>query len=477
MTPATILNLTAEELNAAFSTPKKITPPFPWVQHIPFAFVLMRALKPKQFVELGVHTGNSYFAFCQSAFEAKTGTKCYGIDTWKGDPHASFYDPNIFSKVSEYNSSSYEGFSSLLRMTFDEGLTYFSAGSIDLLHIDGYHTYEAVKHDFTSWLPKMSPSGVIIFHDTMVKQFQFGVWKFFEEISALYPSFTFHHGHGLGVVCVGKEIPNSIAPIFNNPDQQELARTFFSHCGHHLLLQAVNQSVGKDNIQLEERFHNHLPEASMAQLSLDLGSGYSEENTWRTESTIGTKQINFSLPKSINAKKARIYCFNGPHAVKIKSVTAGFLGSNEETPVNYEVNSNHNFEGVDIFADYSSGIVISVPESKSLSSVTVEFELVSIGARVYELIASHYLDSLKDVSAQLQIRTDERNKAMDSVAKFENTQKDVIRLQAHIKHLESQLQSAREANDRYQADLESMLHSKSWKITAPLRGIIHTLKS
>jgi glycosyltransferase involved in cell wall biosynthesis len=132
-------------------------------------------------------------------------TKCYAVDTWEGDEHAGFYDNSIFEAVTVYNENQYYTFSRLLRMTFDDALSHFSNRSIDLLHIDGLHTYEAVKHDFESWLPKLSRSGVVLFHDINVKERDFGVWKFWEEIANLYPHIAFDHSAGLGVLMVGDE--------------------------------------------------------------------------------------------------------------------------------------------------------------------------------------------------------------------------------------------------------------------------------
>ena len=73
---------------AAFAVPRRLTTVPSWHHHIPFAFFVMQLLRPRLFVELGTHRGDSYCAFCQAADEMQLGTSCYAIDTWRGDEHA-----------------------------------------------------------------------------------------------------------------------------------------------------------------------------------------------------------------------------------------------------------------------------------------------------------------------------------------------------------------------------------------------------
>lgn len=188
-------------LDIASFSPRSLQSPSAWLGHLPFAAWVIQEVSPKIFVELGTHYGHSYFSFCQSVDEARLPTKCFAVDTWQGDAHAGQYEDEIFLTVNAHNHEHYAGFSRLLRMTFDEAATHFSNESIDLLHIDGLHTYEAVRNDFETWLPKLAPGAVVMLHDTHVREGDFGVWQLWDELQARYPSsLEFMHSHGLGVL-------------------------------------------------------------------------------------------------------------------------------------------------------------------------------------------------------------------------------------------------------------------------------------
>ena len=203
-----------------------------WTQHIPFAYAVVELCKPAVLVELGVHYGTSYFSFCQAVAHLRLATRCTAVDTWRGDPHAGFYGDEVWESVRTFHDAHYSGFSRLHRVTFDEALKDFPDGGVDLLHIDGLHTYEAVRHDFESWLPKLSPRGIVLFHDTHVHENNFGVWKLWSELKARYPSFEFAHGYGLGVIATGSEPPEGLRPFFDgSPDEQTGLRDFFQRAG------------------------------------------------------------------------------------------------------------------------------------------------------------------------------------------------------------------------------------------------------
>lgn len=218
-----------------FIVPRHV-PPSAWIGHIPFASWLMSVLRPAIVVELGTHHGTSFLAFCQIVEQKAIPAKVFAVDTWEGDHQAGAYGNEVYMALRDYQQRNYAGQSEMLRMTFDDALAYFDDGSVDLLHIDGLHTYEAVRHDFETWLPKVSSRGVVIFHDTCVRGGDFGVWKFWAEIRGQYPSFEFTHTHGLGVLMVGPDQADELKELAatTGEDSQALINQLFDSLGRNL---------------------------------------------------------------------------------------------------------------------------------------------------------------------------------------------------------------------------------------------------
>jgi len=204
-----------------------------WVDHLPFGYDIVAAIRPQMVVELGTQNGTSFFCFCQSMAENNIDGLCYAIDTWAGDEHTGAYDNETYEAVQKHARSHYASISYLMRMLFNDALAHFSDESIDLLHIDGLHTYEAVSEDFHNWYPKVKPGGIILFHDIQARMMDFGAWKFWEEISPQYNTFTFKQGFGLGVLRkAGGEEPSSdlLQMLFSQDTKtQEDLRAFYAH--------------------------------------------------------------------------------------------------------------------------------------------------------------------------------------------------------------------------------------------------------
>ena len=210
-----------------------------WLGHTYFVNFLTSIIKPKKFVELGIHYGYSYFNICRiieilkSELNDLSETKAYGIDNFAGDIHAVFEEKgdDIESHVNKLNKD-YSYFSTIIKSNFDDAHSKFEDNSIDLLHIDGEHLYEDVKNDFKKWEDKLSDKSVVLFHDTQIKNRNFGVYKFWDEIKDSYPNINFEHSAGLGVLFYGNKI-NEKTKIFikfiSNVDNKKLVINFYKN--------------------------------------------------------------------------------------------------------------------------------------------------------------------------------------------------------------------------------------------------------
>ena len=213
-------------------SPRLLKSPW-WIGHIPFAYELIGRQRPNVIVELGTYSGSSFAAFCQAVEACGLDAKCYGIDLWQGDIHMGKFEDDIFEEISTYMTATYPAVASLVRKDFNEAAADFAEKSVDLLHIDGTHTFEAVSNDFHTWLPKLSDRGVVLFHDLNVtvkntgeKALRFGVRRFFDGVKDQYPHFEFSHCWGLGILVVGRSAPPRVMELVEMAAAPEFSAYF-----------------------------------------------------------------------------------------------------------------------------------------------------------------------------------------------------------------------------------------------------------
>lgn len=230
-----------------------------WIGHVPFGWWLTKTLQPNVLVELGTYTGVSYSALCNGIKSANAShCRAYCVDTWQGDQHTGNFSEVVFERFHSFHRANLEPISTILRSTFDEAREQFQEGSVDLLHIDGFHSYEAVARDLHMWLPKLSDRAIVLLHDIAARKEGFGVWQFWEEVSSRYPSFAFYHSWGLGVLAIGDDIPCSIRCLFEcDHESQDLFRSTFTKLGgvcnamHALRMSEVLQAIQEKGYQLK----------------------------------------------------------------------------------------------------------------------------------------------------------------------------------------------------------------------------------
>jgi predicted O-methyltransferase YrrM len=170
--------------------------------HRKYANFLVELIQPQVIVDLGVDYGYSTFSFAEQGIG-----HVYGIDSFEGDLHAGFRtDTEEFVHKFQRENNIYN-------VTFIKG--YFDQVAknwlkpIDIIHIDGLHTFEAVSTDYANWAPHVNHNGVILFHD--VRSFD-EVKLFFNSLEL--PKLWFEQSAGLGIVSRNWQILCNTAKYF-----------------------------------------------------------------------------------------------------------------------------------------------------------------------------------------------------------------------------------------------------------------------
>jgi len=428
--------------------PARLVPPGAWVGHIPFAYWLIKALCPASFVELGTHSGNSYFAFCQAIAACCPGSRAFAVDTWQGDDHAGTYGEDVFAGVAQFNSGHFGQFSTLLRTTFDDARGYFPDAAVDLLHIDGLHSYEAVKHDFETWLGTLTDRAVVVFHDTNVRERGFGVWRLWQELSARYPSFEFHHSNGLGVLGVGPDQAPALRSLFELPPEAAAAfRRSISARG-----EAFQRQVELADLQEELG----KKDAHIADLSSRLHASTQEIETPSGQLIVGARDTLASLLSGQQAQVADLGALLHATADEIRTLRRELGWRDALLAARAEVIAAKEAE------------IAFMGNAAAARAVALETRDTLIGVR--DALASQLAGDLRSLRHQYEMLRGEH----EALRRDHEALLAAGNIRATALATQPQLQAALEAYGREVA--QSYVTSTSWRLTRPLRVASRLLK-
>ena len=174
-----------------------------WKGHEFFADWLVKYTNPNTIVDLGVDFGFSTFAFAIPEIGHVYAIDCFEGDHMTGTRNTEDSVRQFIADHSFNNITVIKGFFSDVAKSWSQ--------PIDILHIDGLHTYEAVKNDFVTWTPFVNSNGIILMHDVCVFQ---GVRSFYNEIAL--PKAFFPHSCGLGIASQNQNLIEIIVSSFPN---------------------------------------------------------------------------------------------------------------------------------------------------------------------------------------------------------------------------------------------------------------------
>jgi len=127
----------------------------------PFMFSLVGLTGAKATAEIGIFKG--YVSMSMMA----------AVKRYNGVHHAIDVKKDLLEHLADLAFDN--GFDRNLLLHHGDSATMDLDVELDVLHIDGLHTYAAVKADIETWVPRVKPGGYVCFHDYLIQKAGVGV--------------------------------------------------------------------------------------------------------------------------------------------------------------------------------------------------------------------------------------------------------------------------------------------------------------
>lgn len=125
-------------------------------------------------VEIGSYHGKSAVNLAYSVRKHGKSAKIYCVDTWRNENIEFAKDVDVYQHFLD-NTVQFRDDITTLRGRSEEVGAAWDRGPIDVLFVDGDHSFEGVTADIRAWVPRVKTGGLLLFHDSDLEGVRRGI--------------------------------------------------------------------------------------------------------------------------------------------------------------------------------------------------------------------------------------------------------------------------------------------------------------
>jgi predicted O-methyltransferase YrrM len=125
-------------------------------------------------VEVGSYHGKSAVNLAYAVRKRGGNARIYCVDTWRNENIEFARNVDVYQRFLD-NTSTYHSIITTLRGRSEDVGTAWDKGPIDVLFIDGDHSFEGVTKDIRAWVPHVKRGGLLLFHDSGLEGVRRGI--------------------------------------------------------------------------------------------------------------------------------------------------------------------------------------------------------------------------------------------------------------------------------------------------------------
>lgn len=430
-----------------------------FLHYMPLVFWLTEVAAPQTLVEVGLSSGQGYFAFCQAMERLNIGGRCRGFSEDVPD-----------QAIVDYNRENYEDFSSIKSETATTALKGFSDGTVDLLVVNAGLPDEIITTLSDIWDKKLSEKSIILFkrrHDRMDEQV---TQNLIAELASKRPTITFEHGSSVTIVLYGPHQDarlRHLAEIKFGSREHIIVNAVFNRLGSGHYHEWRSQKFKKEADAEAAKVRQTLSELKIKTDALEaaekeleaLESAYEDRSVKITEMQVALFDLQKEASREISGMRDQIASLQAEvkeeQAARAEETRRADLATEEIKTVQSQATSaasdfNMRLEEITRRLHDTQKEKDDAESMLQKQNLAHEDEIVALTKKLAEIDKEHRElqsshDALKD-----QLNTLER----DLVSERDKAQQEASERQSEIETLTACLKSAKTARDDLVAELK-----------------------